>query len=383
MFDRLKFEFNQLINMMLDLIPVEAWRSQTTTFLDPSMAGGQIVNEIEKRLKYYGHSNENISKRVFGLEENNIIVNYAINRYSLVGKYAVSSSMLNLDSALGVEKFDYIVSYPTIAKNNHPVYPFVYNSCSNLISDAGLLIFATPTKILEYIRLGSAHRKHINKKKIVYFNCDSSLSKFNLKGQLDFCYFAVSSKNSNINSMLPIFLSDIEKSIISKCFELKSNKYNGSRISFKNQNIEKCLDDNKHALFVNSIRRNGGYISDPIRFSDTIPDVVNKSKLLCSTIATGIVIDKEPYKLVANPSAGIATFITRNLIESENLERLFHSKLCAVFPKIMRDQGLAPFMKFIGNFKKVDLSLLWTDEMLFEHFELSSKEIDYIEATVR
>ena len=57
-----------LVNQMLDKIPQELFKSNTTTFLDPSFGNGTFLVEIIKRLRREGHSIENIQERVYGVE---------------------------------------------------------------------------------------------------------------------------------------------------------------------------------------------------------------------------------------------------------------------------------------------------------------------------
>ena len=78
---RLKIEVASLVNGMLDELPKWVWSSKDTTFLDPSMGGGQFVREIERRLREAGWSDENIRTRVFGFENDEMIMNFAINKY--------------------------------------------------------------------------------------------------------------------------------------------------------------------------------------------------------------------------------------------------------------------------------------------------------------
>ena len=87
MLQRLKFDIKDLVNEMIDKLPKEVFTSKTTTFYDPSMGGGQFIVEVENRLRQYGHSDENISKRVFGYVENRIPFNYIMNTHKLVGDY--------------------------------------------------------------------------------------------------------------------------------------------------------------------------------------------------------------------------------------------------------------------------------------------------------
>jgi len=112
MLSRIKFEIAPLVNEMLDQLPTAIWTSTTTTFLDPGMAGGQFVREIERRLLEAGHSKKNISGRVFGCEEYEHQVQYALNKYKLLGNYAVTN-FLEQDFNM---KFDVIVGNPPYQK---------------------------------------------------------------------------------------------------------------------------------------------------------------------------------------------------------------------------------------------------------------------------
>ena len=108
MLARLKFDITSLVNNLLDQLPSEVWSSSTTTFLDPNMGGGQFVHAIENRLRNAGHLNENIASRVYGYESNRMRINFAVNKYKLVGTY------INKDVFQGGNmKFDVVVgNYP-------------------------------------------------------------------------------------------------------------------------------------------------------------------------------------------------------------------------------------------------------------------------------
>jgi hypothetical protein len=114
MLSRIKFEIAPLVNEMLDHLPESIWTSTTTTFLDPGMAGGQFVREIERRLLEAGHSKKNISGRVFGCEEYEHQVQYALNKYKLLGNYVVTNF---LEQDFKGMKFDVIVGNPPFNSN--------------------------------------------------------------------------------------------------------------------------------------------------------------------------------------------------------------------------------------------------------------------------
>lgn len=103
---RLKFNYDTIIEQLLDSIPEEIWRSDTTKFYDPSIGGGQIVKSIECRLRKYSHSDDNIKNRVFGSETNKLRLKYSINKHKLIGNYN------SCDSDFKFDEFDVIVSNP-------------------------------------------------------------------------------------------------------------------------------------------------------------------------------------------------------------------------------------------------------------------------------
>jgi len=108
---RLKMEIASLVNEMVSKLPETLFLSDSTTFLDPSMASGQYVAAIEQRLRTHGHSDENIKSRVFGVEKNMLRVNYAIKKNKLVGTYSVDVN--DVPSILICNmKFDCIVGNP-------------------------------------------------------------------------------------------------------------------------------------------------------------------------------------------------------------------------------------------------------------------------------
>lgn len=112
MIKRNKFELLDLANEILDEFPDQAFLSKTTKFLDPSMGGGQFVYAIEQRLRAYGHSDKNISQRVFGFEGVLMDIRYAVNKFKLVGNYQVLKPEDFINSDFDIV-FDYAVSNPT------------------------------------------------------------------------------------------------------------------------------------------------------------------------------------------------------------------------------------------------------------------------------
>ena len=104
---RIKQDFAGLVNEILDQFPVSVWTSETSTFLDPEIGGGQIVREIVHRLRAAGHTDENINNRVFGLTTK-LGVELVKKHHKLPGTY-IAQDFLTWETNM---EFDVVVGNP-------------------------------------------------------------------------------------------------------------------------------------------------------------------------------------------------------------------------------------------------------------------------------
>lgn len=169
MINRLKFEIEELVESILDHLPNSLFESESTTFLDPAMGGGQFVHAIEKRLKDCGHSDENIKDRVFGYENNMLSVGYAVNRLGLVGTYDVVEYKDFLESDMH-KKFDVVVGNPpySLAGNKsgkkgraQNLYPKFYEKAIEIADYVSMIVPNTSRQ--NYCSFNSFVREHTNK----------------------------------------------------------------------------------------------------------------------------------------------------------------------------------------------------------------------------
>lgn len=204
MLSRMKFEIEDLVTEMLDQFPESVWNSDTTTFFDPAIGGGQFVKVIEQRLRDYGHSDSNIRRRVFGLEESNLHIRYAVNKHKLVGQYACKpyELFLELDNRV---KFDVIVGNPPFQNSNSDAKRWTlweqFVSKSFELSDRVAMV--TPQSIT------SPGPFSLIKDKSNVINIDVS-KHFNVGST--FCYF-VADKNKAGGTDTKIITGDIEHQV--------------------------------------------------------------------------------------------------------------------------------------------------------------------------
>lgn len=160
MLSRLKFEFPALVDEMLSQIPESVFVSDSTTFLDPEIGGGQFIKAIETKLRSYGHSNINIASRVIGLTSDKFDANFAkrknIHGDEIVGQIFVADIQKTdiVDEQKNKMKFDVIIGNPPYqtannAGGNSKLYNLISSKAISLLNPTGVISFITPTSVLK------------------------------------------------------------------------------------------------------------------------------------------------------------------------------------------------------------------------------------------
>ena len=408
MLSRIKFEITPLVNKMLDQLPSEVWTSTTTTFFDPAIAGGQFVREIERRLLEAGHSRKNVSGRVFGCEEYEHQVQYALNKYKLLGNYAVTN-FLEQDFNM---KFDVIVGNPPYQDSRAPTlklwHKFVERGFE-LVKDGGHFVFITPRSWVErpssqlsskiVKEVFSEHQLNwIDFRAENYFDvgekpCAYSVEKvarytdtklifsdreetINYTGQKiplddnDHYKISIFAKLSAISATTPTLLKSVycdTGTVDSIDTMLAKNTISPTQSNPTDVKVYwTAAQDDKYFMQKNSIKkgikviinRSGHY------YSSKLPDKYIRLDL------------SEEYGV----GAGAFGITCKNKKEADNLISFLTSKLYRWYIENEKTSG---FNTGITKLPKLDTSRSWSDQQVYAHFNLTQDEINQIESNVK
>jgi hypothetical protein len=364
------------------------------------MAGGQFVKIIEKRLRVHGHSDENIKRRVFGFESSDMRVNYAVNKHGLVGTYS-STDFLSWETDM---KFDVIVGNPPFNGNNKQIKPWVqfYEKSFNLLKDGGYHLFVTPivwTKrptsplFLPVSELFSKFDlKYCNLNVDVYFNNigESIGYQLLLKSNNDiktvFEYNGIKFKLKYSGQLIPF--NDDEKLLYSIFDKIENSNHqrlssifskrdaSGSGTSLRTGRFSE-INTNENSIpllyTINSIY----YIKNSNKYTTGLKLFLNHSGYYFTPsepdkympILEGFVAGQNLYSIdIPSKSEGII------------LRHIFSRKLFRFYIENEKSSGFntgIPKLPWIGYEKK------YSDIEIYKMFNLSSEEIDYIEANVK
>jgi hypothetical protein len=396
MLARLNFEFPVLVKEMFDQLPKWVWKSETTTFLDPSMGGGQFVKEIEKRLREAGHSDENIKKRVFGFEKNIIRVNFAIDKNKLVGTYNV----LNFLSWEPNMKFDVIVGNPPYQAAKNGDYSFwarFVDKSNTMLADNGYLSMVIPIGWMSPtndIRQGqrSIMRDIFAKENTCYINVDKDLGKkyFYGIGQ-KFTWFVLQKGNYKITK-LDLGKNQIEIDISKMPFLPNTPDSVGVRIISKISNSKDRWNFTRYIMKESwsevSFEKTNSFQFERINGNSNHLDKVVYTENDCRTRKLKKVVlprDGSEYRFVVDDGKmGCTSAYVMSLSETdltESAEVYFNSAL-------IKWLGKNKFTQFnegalINTVSKMDFTKHVTETDIYNFYGLTQEEIDYIETVAK
>lgn len=398
MLSRLKLQIDPVIAEILEQIPEPVWASKTTTFFDPAIAGGQIVHAIEQKLRSYGHTDNNISGRVYGCEKLPHRVKYAVTKYDLKGHYA-SADFLEEDIT-DMMKFDAIVTnspYHDPNNDKRMLWNQFLDKIMELTKDDGYIAAVVPTtwltsnsnvhnsyKLFEELQVNTA---------VVYDKTDKPFAEGTTVSYiiaqntprhtttpLYFARYAAGTKDlvANINTATdkewPSQLTPINLNIHNKLQALPRIKF-VKTCEFHSQKLQKknMVSDVKTAEFPHTY-----YISAAIiRYTSEKMSTHNQWKVmvpLTSTINRAVVANN------CGHGADMLTLYVADKITAQNIQKLFNTKMYKFIGKLYKNGRNQPLQDL---FPIVDFNRVWTDAELYKQFKLTQEEIDYIESDIK
>ena len=365
MLSRIKFEITPLVNEMLDQLPDDIWTSTTTRFFDPAIAGGQFVREIERRLLEAGHSKKNVSGRVFGCEEYEHQVQYALNKYKLLGNYAVTD-FLEQDFNM---KFDVIVGNPPFNSNkktadsvagnggtggNSRLYKHFRTKSLELLKPGGFLAFVSLKNIIKDLY------KDNNQVDVVNLMTE----KDHWSGQNYNTLYFIERATAKVSD--PV----LEGGICAKIFGVSEWKYN----EFNNTESRKKTGNTKAVV--------------------NLPKVANNFKIETSSVKTALpAAPRFAFTLLESIKSYTTTDLAfcgsmcgcvtlNSMAEAEALRKFIeNNKGLRYFFTAMKLKGYAK--DIVRYTKKIDLTQIKTGLEYPKEWGLTKDEIDYIESNVK
>lgn len=406
MLSRIKFEIESLVEEMLDQLPSSVWSSDSTTFFDPTLGGGQFVKSIEKRLRDHGHSDDNIRQRVMGFEESDLHIRFAVNKNNLLGQYHRKpyDKFLGLDNSM---KFDVVIGNPPYNSGNdskgNKLWPKFIFKFVDLTKDGGYTCMVTPTGWSSggiNIPGGLGVIKDVfSKYQVDYINVNNITKKHFEQMSIEIGYFVLNKVPAHKQTELE--LEDDTLSVDFTKIEFLSPRLNRIDINIVNKVFFK---NNQKKFDVSSFDRSIA--------RGSIKESTIKTKKFChehwvlggttagNAVKTWLDFENSPQlkfpKVLFNignrywqpyydleginvAAQGFAIRLTGN--ESiENLKSVFESKLFSYISWWYQLQ-MKGYMKtnIVKSYPEIDLSKKWTDTELYDYFEIDQEERAQIE----
>ena len=394
MLRRLKFSIDKLVNTMLDALPPDLIKDGV--FLDPAIAGGQFVKEIEKRKRAAGKTDLEIKQSVFGLEENILRKDYAINKHKLVGTYSVGEIFKMNDKI----KFDVTIGNPPYQDPNNDkrmLWNQILDKMAEVTKDGGYMAVVTPsTWLTASTNIHNSYRVFEEKQveEAVIFDKDDSPFEEgttvsysiikNIPRQTDTnLYFAKYSKKTKdlvgtINipkeKFWPGQLEPINLAIHDKLKPFPKIEFIKS-CEFHNQGLKKKkrVSDTKSKDFPYTHHVSAAitrYTSVKFSKHDTWKVMVP----LTSTIDK-VVIDNN-----CGHGEDMLSLYVADEDTAKNIKTLFNTKFYKFIGKLYKNGRNQPLQNL---FPVIDFTRTWTDAELYKLVNLTQEEIDHIEANVK
>ena len=386
-----------LVQEIIEKIPDEVWKDTSTTILDPAAGSGTFLVAAYWKMIQAGDTHENIiSNRLFACEINLVYLKIIKDKLGIKNIYDKDFLQLDLDM-----KFDVIIGNPPyqLKESNSRNTKLLFTEFTYKAKEVGRhVLFVIPSNYLEgnkgplktfrkFIKCNGL--EFISEDKSEYFEVNTAgISYIKLgEGKTDKYLFAdkVIVNNYDESKIVSDFkVNDLYIKLLSK--EPKLNVSRGKRniyIKSTEQYVEYKAEDYSIPMFLKTIK------GEPKQVY-VKPDV--KADVTASHFA--LVTQDWNKKLLQFNNIWYRTdktftsnlnFIYFILEGSETFESFISYTKSNLFRFLLKNTDNGSRAISIGSLKrfpKLPFNTTWTDERVYEYFNLSQEEINLIESTV-
>ena len=369
------------VNEMLDILPKEVWSNKDLKWLDPCNGVGTFPSIVVQRLmeglkkvipnknKRYRHIVENMIY-VCEIQAKNMFIFHCIfdrpNIFELntfYGSFLTDEFNEHMKNVWGVDKFDIVIANPPYKRKLNLKFLNKVSSISNTS------LFVHPSSWL------------IDEKNI---NNDFNITRNIHKDTLDKVVLFNGNPVFNIGLYIPCAITYIDNNKKIKGIDVV-DKINNIKITYSSINdINKFSNVNEYKTILNKINNNyhlglqynkdnGNYFVNMSRIRGHVYENNNETKMykddFYTTITRDAVVEMEKTKQVY--------FSFKTNIEANNflsyLKTNF-SRFCLSICKNSSDLNRIDFTKI----PYLDFTQEWTDERLYQEFNLTEEEINFI-----
>jgi site-specific DNA-methyltransferase (adenine-specific) len=378
------FTPKSLVNEMLDKIPVGVWENPKSTFCDLSMGKGTFLVEIVNRLVYiYGYTEEDAKSRVFGYEVRIKYINY-LRRRGYKNLYHEDS----LEKEFNM-KFDVVIGNPPYQELDDNGKPkgggkgggnnlwSKFFIKSKEISDNVFFIhppsFLSPNHIVldkMYEDGGLKYLKIFEKSPFDGVGTQACYYHW-VKGYGGLC--TIGGVAIDLNSgVLPNSSNPLDFSIFNKFFSGEVLTFERNCKIHTQSKKEFITDD------ITNTNQNKLYVGTKIKYTSLFIDEKNRVKVVISR--SGYLNPILDYDSCVSESNYY--YLVNNVDEGNNLVNVLKSKL---YDYCLKKSKFSGFFhgEVLKNIPKVGLNRSWSDEQLYEYFNLTQEEIEHIENNVK
>lgn len=392
MLRRLKLETQELVDKILSHYPDHIWESDSTTFFDPAIGGGQFVHAIETKLSAYGHSKENIAQRVTGYEANPMRVNYTVNKFNLVGKY-ITKEFTQVEE----ERYDVIVSGPPFehkkSKGNKLWPKYVLYGSEMLKADGYMSMFIPagwtaggdnmPGRrgvIKDAFRPRNLQHVDLTDNKKYFPGIGSNVSWFILQNNDNYTktHFDLDNETLELDvhdvDFLPTDINEVSLGLYKKLFTREAMTVGGYDEQRDPEKQDEPSETHNVKHWKVGSRDNVQWVYMPY---NKTPEL-SKIKKVLFPIRRFSQIDMIHIDREGVPVCQQGFYIDVDNEDLDSVESVFRSKIFRFLTYSMFTTGFLKTNVIKKHLPVVPFDRVWTDDELFEYFGLTSEEKQYI-----